>query len=233
MFQLISTTEHVRVICKTSTSAPPVHPGRCTWKDVAPPDPELQSGTYVFRSTSSGGLIVENIRVELENAFIAPPTVLVWLTHINYTNGPLLLCVSAVGASPNSFNLRIKVEKGSVVREAGVAWVAYSHSRPDTASKSLDTRTDRNRKRPQFQCSGVFQFLNIDIVRLLVSGGRSFAAMSMFDREESKALTLGAKCVIRDLGVPRQARNQNGWEISMGPKDTGLYSAGLLFLLTY
>lgn len=165
---------------------------------------------------------MQNMDFAFNKAFLGPATVVVWLTHITHTNGPLSLSISALGASAVGFHVRIDVDKKSLVEEAGIAWVAYPASRKDITSGSRGTTSDNDGKCPPYYHS---EKIVVELPMRLVQ--KVFVAVNALDMDGSEKFTMQVRS---DTISGNDTSTDIWWDMFLGPPDACLYSAGISYL---
>lgn len=222
VFIFHATKSDVMTFARISTLAAPIQPGGCAWEDVGFPHADFQSGFRRFEDNTLGGrLRSSQLNIPFSSRFLSPPKVLVWLTHINYTESPLSVQLSATNMAQDCFTLKIDMRVASIVHAVGIAWVAFPLSRHNTDSGSFETSTGKDWKCPQYNCSG-FQSFNQPIK----SPSRRFAAVSGLDMAAGTELTLGVNVTVEDH------MSNLSWEYSVGPHAARVNSVGISYLLT-
>lgn len=197
--------------------------GGCTWQDIGFPDPGFQFGYNTLEDPREGRIRSHQKYFAFENPFLGPARILVWLTHINYTSGPLSIHLSVIDESSTGFTLNVAVGNESRVDSVGIAWVGYPQSRTNSDRGSFNTATGKDWKSPQYNLSGSHS-LNQPIIAPV----RTFAAVNGLDIAASTELALGVSVALDAYTRPASTIY---WEYTVTPKAARLYSMGISYLL--
>lgn len=158
----------------------------------------FQSGFATLQRTSPGVLDGPPWTITLTEQFSTPPTVVVWLTGIDF-HGHLSVVVSATDANSQGVTIQIEPPPDIILQSVGIAWVGYS-----TPINAI-TRASSVWKCPQFSEPRYYD-LGTDSGRLV--------AVSAVEVAEGMSFTLevGTGVVCRpQLAIP--------WEVRGGTKE--------------